>query len=79
MCLNVDDEHYFSDINLTKFILDKGNLRCHKYCVGGCYGPHETDCYACKNVTYNGTCYPDCKISSIYKVIFFKYNYFTLI
>ncbi|XP_012935847.1 putative molluscan insulin-related peptide(s) receptor [Aplysia californica] len=33
---------------------------CHPYCLGGCSGPSASDCFACKNVLFQGECHPVC-------------------
>ncbi|GFS24475.1 insulin receptor [Elysia marginata] len=37
---------------------------CHLYCVGGCMGKQASDCIACKNVMYDGTCQRECPHST---------------
>ena len=33
---------------------------CHPECLGGCTGPKNTECYACKNVYDEGKCSSGC-------------------
>ncbi|KRZ35241.1 Insulin receptor [Trichinella pseudospiralis] len=33
---------------------------CHRRCVGGCIGPTDRDCYACREVIYQGQCLDKC-------------------
>lgn len=33
---------------------------CHKECLGGCQGPTDADCYACKHVNHQGRCLKTC-------------------
>lgn len=33
---------------------------CHLMCAGGCTGPKQTDCFACKNFDNDGECVPEC-------------------
>ncbi|KRX56561.1 Insulin-like growth factor 1 receptor, partial [Trichinella sp. T9] len=33
---------------------------CHRRCVGGCIGPTDRDCYACRDVIYQGQCLDKC-------------------
>lgn len=33
---------------------------CHNFCAGGCTGPSETDCIACKNFYNDGSCVQEC-------------------
>ncbi|CDW52984.1 insulin receptor [Trichuris trichiura] len=35
---------------------------CHPMCAGGCTGPHDTDCYACQHVHYEGRCLKRCPV-----------------
>ncbi|GAU88257.1 hypothetical protein RvY_00994-2 [Ramazzottius varieornatus] len=35
---------------------------CHRDCVGGCYGPQETQCVACKNFDDEGKCVENCPV-----------------
>lgn len=40
-----------------------GNLPrecCHLFCAGGCTGPKQTDCFACKNFYDDGECIQEC-------------------
>ncbi|XP_054277589.1 insulin-like peptide receptor isoform X2 [Macrosteles quadrilineatus] len=36
------------------------NHCCHENCLGGCFGPTESDCYACRGVLYEGKCINEC-------------------
>lgn len=33
---------------------------CHSFCAGGCNGPKQTDCLACKNFQDDGECIQEC-------------------
>lgn len=33
---------------------------CHLFCAGGCTGPRQTDCIACKNFSDDGECIQEC-------------------
>lgn len=33
---------------------------CHSFCAGGCTGPKQTDCLACKNFQDDGECIQEC-------------------
>lgn len=33
---------------------------CHLFCAGGCVGPKQTDCIACKNFSDDGECIQEC-------------------
>ncbi len=33
---------------------------CHDQCVGGCDGPSDADCFACRHVFYGNRCVPRC-------------------
>jgi len=33
---------------------------CHSFCAGGCVGPKQTDCLACKNFYDDGECIQEC-------------------
>jgi epidermal growth factor receptor len=39
---------------------------CHMMCAGGCTGPKQTDCFACKNFNNDGECVPECPPMSKY-------------
>ncbi|XP_015226132.1 PREDICTED: receptor tyrosine-protein kinase erbB-3 isoform X2 [Cyprinodon variegatus] len=39
---------------------------CHIECAGGCKGPLDTDCYACRNFNNSGSCVPQCPQTLIY-------------
>ncbi|XP_024125415.1 receptor tyrosine-protein kinase erbB-3 [Oryzias melastigma] len=42
------------------------NECCHPECAGGCKGPLDTDCFACKNFNNLGSCVPQCPQALIY-------------
>uniref|UniRef100_A0A3P8UVQ1 Receptor protein-tyrosine kinase n=1 Tax=Cynoglossus semilaevis TaxID=244447 RepID=A0A3P8UVQ1_CYNSE len=39
---------------------------CHIECAGGCTGPLDTDCFACRNFNNSGSCVPQCPQTLIY-------------
>lgn len=39
---------------------------CHLFCAGGCTGPKQSDCIACKNFYDDGVCTNDCPPMQIY-------------
>ncbi|KAH1010683.1 hypothetical protein HUJ05_004940 [Dendroctonus ponderosae] len=39
---------------------------CHLFCAGGCTGPRQSDCIACKNFYDEGVCTNDCPSMKIY-------------
>ncbi|XP_050308574.1 epidermal growth factor receptor isoform X2 [Anthonomus grandis grandis] len=39
---------------------------CHLFCAGGCTGPTQSDCIACKNFYDDGVCTNDCPPMQIY-------------
>ncbi|XP_072552160.1 receptor tyrosine-protein kinase erbB-3b [Salminus brasiliensis] len=39
---------------------------CNIECAGGCSGPLETDCFACRHVNHSGACVPQCPQPLIY-------------
>ncbi|XP_029908155.1 receptor tyrosine-protein kinase erbB-3a isoform X2 [Myripristis murdjan] len=45
---------------------------CHIECAGGCNGPLDTDCFACKNFNNSGSCVPQCPQTLIYNMHTFK-------
>ncbi|MEQ2258464.1 hypothetical protein XENORESO_020067 [Xenotaenia resolanae] len=45
---------------------------CHIECAGGCKGPLDTDCFACKNFNNSGSCVPQCPQTLIYNKHTFK-------
>uniref|UniRef100_A0A4W4DYT9 receptor protein-tyrosine kinase n=1 Tax=Electrophorus electricus TaxID=8005 RepID=A0A4W4DYT9_ELEEL len=45
---------------------------CHIECAGGCTGPLDTDCFACKNFNDSGSCVPQCPQGLIYNKVTFK-------
>jgi len=42
------------------------NECCHPECAGGCSGPYDTQCYACKNFKDNDTCVTHCPTEMVY-------------
>ncbi|CAG5981670.1 unnamed protein product [Menidia menidia] len=48
------------------------NECCHSECAGGCTGPLDTDCFACKNFNNSGSCVPQCPQTLIYNKHAFK-------
>lgn len=45
---------------------------CHVACAGGCTGPLDTDCSACRNFNNSGSCVPQCPQTIIYNKHTFK-------
>ncbi|KAL0978362.1 hypothetical protein UPYG_G00169500 [Umbra pygmaea] len=45
---------------------------CHVECAGGCTGPLDTDCFACRNFNNSGSCMPQCPQTLIYNKHTFK-------
>ncbi|XP_027858165.1 receptor tyrosine-protein kinase erbB-3a [Xiphophorus couchianus] len=45
---------------------------CHIECAGGCNGPLDTDCFACKNFNNSGSCVLQCPQTVIYNKHTFK-------
>ncbi|XP_077429278.1 receptor tyrosine-protein kinase erbB-3a isoform X1 [Vanacampus margaritifer] len=45
---------------------------CHTECAGGCIGPLDTDCFACRNFNNSGSCVPQCPQTVIYNKHTFK-------
>ncbi|XP_062852662.1 receptor tyrosine-protein kinase erbB-3a [Trichomycterus rosablanca] len=45
---------------------------CHIECAGGCTGPQDTDCFACRNFNDTGSCVPQCPQGLIYNKVTFK-------
>ncbi|XP_053723553.1 receptor tyrosine-protein kinase erbB-3a isoform X1 [Synchiropus splendidus] len=45
---------------------------CHIECAGGCIGPLDTDCFACRNFNNSGSCVPQCPQPLIYNKNTFK-------
>ncbi|KAM9859780.1 receptor tyrosine-protein kinase erbB-3a [Aulostomus maculatus] len=45
---------------------------CHNECAGGCTGPLDTDCLACRNFNNSGSCVPQCPQTLIYNKLTFK-------
>nr|XP_055044790.1 receptor tyrosine-protein kinase erbB-3b isoform X1 [Misgurnus anguillicaudatus] len=42
------------------------NECCHRECAGGCTGPRDTDCFACRHVNHSGACVPHCPWPLVY-------------
>ncbi|KAK7128917.1 hypothetical protein R3I94_017219 [Phoxinus phoxinus] len=42
------------------------NECCHTECAGGCIGPKDTDCFACRHVNHSGSCVPHCPWPLVY-------------
>ncbi|XP_051947323.1 receptor tyrosine-protein kinase erbB-3-like [Xyrauchen texanus] len=42
------------------------NECCHTECAGGCIGPRDTDCFACRHVNHSGACVPHCPWPLVY-------------
>ncbi|XP_047438103.1 receptor tyrosine-protein kinase erbB-3-like [Mugil cephalus] len=45
---------------------------CHNECAGGCTGPLDTNCFACRNFNNSGSCVPQCPQTLIYNKHAFK-------
>ncbi|XP_073324589.1 receptor tyrosine-protein kinase erbB-3a [Pagrus major] len=45
---------------------------CHIECAGGCTGPLDTNCFACRNFNNSGSCVPLCPQTLIYNKHTFK-------
>ncbi|XP_039971877.1 receptor tyrosine-protein kinase erbB-3a [Xiphias gladius] len=45
---------------------------CHIECAGGCTGPLDTGCFACRNFNNSGSCVPQCPQTLIYNKHTFK-------
>uniref|UniRef100_A0A3Q3JZA0 Receptor protein-tyrosine kinase n=1 Tax=Monopterus albus TaxID=43700 RepID=A0A3Q3JZA0_MONAL len=45
---------------------------CHNECAGGCIGPLDTDCFACRNFNNTGSCVSLCPQTLIYNKHTFK-------
>ncbi|KAI3370155.1 hypothetical protein L3Q82_024938 [Scortum barcoo] len=45
---------------------------CHSGCAGGCTGPLDTNCFACRNFNNSGSCVPQCPQTLIYNKHTFK-------
>lgn len=39
---------------------------CHDFCAGGCFGPNQTDCFACKHFRDGDACVLECPSIQIY-------------
>ncbi|XP_045478869.1 epidermal growth factor receptor-like [Harmonia axyridis] len=42
---------------------------CHLFCAGGCVGPKQGDCIACKNFYNDGECTQECPPMQIYNTV----------
>lgn len=47
---------------------------CHAFCAGGCTGPRQTDCLACKNFQDDGECIQECPSMQRYNPIKFGWD-----
>ncbi|KAL3978166.1 FERM domain-containing protein 1 [Sarotherodon galilaeus] len=45
---------------------------CHVECAGGCTGPKDTDCFACRNFNNSGSCVPQCPQTVIYNKLTYR-------
>ncbi|XP_051985705.1 receptor tyrosine-protein kinase erbB-3a [Xyrauchen texanus] len=45
---------------------------CHIECAGGCTGPLDTNCFACRNFNNSGSCVPQCPQALLYNKVTFK-------
>uniref|UniRef100_A0A674P6F1 Receptor protein-tyrosine kinase n=1 Tax=Takifugu rubripes TaxID=31033 RepID=A0A674P6F1_TAKRU len=45
---------------------------CHSECAGGCTGPLDTDCFACRRFNDSGSCVPQCPMALIYNKYTFR-------
>uniref|UniRef100_H3DAT2 Receptor protein-tyrosine kinase n=1 Tax=Tetraodon nigroviridis TaxID=99883 RepID=H3DAT2_TETNG len=45
---------------------------CHSECAGGCTGPLDTDCFACRKFNDSGSCVPQCPMALIYNKYTFR-------
>ncbi|XP_053564090.1 receptor tyrosine-protein kinase erbB-3 isoform X2 [Bombina bombina] len=48
------------------------NECCHDECVGGCSGPLDTQCFACRHFNDSGACVPHCPQPFIYNKLTFQ-------
>ena len=46
---------------------------CHLFCAGGCTGPTQRDCIACKNFYDDGVCTADCPPMQIYDQLTYEW------
>lgn len=47
---------------------------CHIYCAGGCTGPKQSDCIACRNFYDDGICVSECPPMQIYNPITYSWE-----
>ncbi|KAK9695926.1 Protein tyrosine and serine/threonine kinase [Popillia japonica] len=47
---------------------------CHLFCAGGCTGPTQSDCIACKNFYDDGVCTADCPPMQIYDPLTYSWQ-----
>ncbi|CAB3378566.1 Hypothetical predicted protein [Cloeon dipterum] len=47
----------------SKLCNDNGTC-CHENCIGGCFGNGADQCFACKNVNFNGKCISRCPVGT---------------
>lgn len=47
---------------------------CHLFCAGGCTGPKQSDCIACKNFYDDGICTQECPPMQIYNPITYSWE-----
>ncbi|KAF5302681.1 hypothetical protein FQA39_LY10177 [Lamprigera yunnana] len=47
---------------------------CHLFCAGGCVGPKQSDCIACKNFYDDGVCTQECPPMQIYNPITYSWE-----
>ncbi|KAK7878770.1 hypothetical protein WMY93_030930 [Mugilogobius chulae] len=45
---------------------------CHNECAGGCTGPLDIDCFACRRFNNSGSCVPECPQALLYNKNTFK-------
>lgn len=47
---------------------------CHLFCAGGCTGPKQSDCIACKNFFDDGVCTQECPPMQVYNPITYSWE-----
>ncbi|XP_044760747.1 epidermal growth factor receptor isoform X2 [Coccinella septempunctata] len=47
---------------------------CHLFCAGGCVGPKQSDCIACKNFYDDGVCTQECPPMQIYNTVNYSWE-----
>ncbi|XP_076337707.1 epidermal growth factor receptor-like isoform X1 [Tachypleus tridentatus] len=47
---------------------------CHLFCAGGCVGPKQSDCLACRNFNDNGVCKQECPPMMLYNPITYSWE-----